>query len=192
MDGTQLIESARSYAIEKHAGLFRMNRARQPYHVHVIEVGQLVAQSGGSTEEIAAGLLHDTREDTNATDAEIRALFGDRVADLVDGLTDPEEFAGMPTLERKTLQAERVRGKSDGVKRAKLADGTSNLRSVATDPPVSWTRSKCEAYIEGARRVAEACAGVSLFLESEFRAAHAAALASLDTHYPPVLEDPCS
>ncbi len=185
MTGDGLIESARAFAVEKHAGLFRLNRGRQPYHVHVLEVGQLVAQSGGTAEEIAAGLLHDTREDTDATDAEIRACFGDRVADLVDGLTDPPEFAGMQTLDRKTLQAERVRDKQDGVKRGKLADGTSNLRSVATDPPVSWTRAKCEAYIEGARRVAEACAGVSLFLESEFRAAHAAALASLDTHYPP-------
>lgn len=184
MNGSELIEAARAYAIEKHAGLFRLNRDRQPYHVHVIEVGDLVAQSGGSPEEVAAGFMHDTREDTDATDAEIRSRFGDRVADLVDGLTDPPEFAGMPTLERKTLQAERVRGKSDGVKRCKLADGTSNLRSVAVDPPVDWNRAKCAAYIEGARRVADACGGVSLFLEAEFRRAHAAALAALDTHYP--------
>jgi len=86
MTGDGLIESARAFAVEKHAGLFRLNRGRQPYHVHVLEVGQLVAQSGGTAEEIAAGLLHDTREDTDATDAEIRACFGDRVADLVDGL----------------------------------------------------------------------------------------------------------
>lgn len=184
MNGSELIEAARAYAIEKHAGLFRKNRDGQPYHVHVVEVAELVAQAGGTPEQVAAGLLHDTCEDTNATDAEIRARFGDTVGDLVDGLTDPPDYAGMPTLERKTLQAERVRGKSDGVKLCKQADGISNMRSVATDPPVAWTREKCADYIEGARRVAEACAGVSAFLDEEFRLAHAAALASLDVHYP--------
>ena len=185
MDRNELVESARAYAIEKHAGLFRPNKRRQPYDVHVTEVGQLVAQSGGTAEEIAAGLLHDTREDTSTTDAEIRVRFGNRVADLVDGLTDPPEFAGMPVLARKTLQAERVRGKSDGVKRVKLADGISNLRSVAADPPVAWSQEKCVAYIEGARRVAEACAGISPFLEVEFRHARDAALDALDIHFPP-------
>lgn len=185
MYGDDLIEAAGAYAVDKHAGQFRLNRARESVGVHFIEVAGLVAQSGGTPEEIAAGLLHDTREDTTATDAEIRSLFGDTVADLVDGLTDPPEFAGMPTLERKTLQAERLFGKSDGVKRVKVADSTSNLRSVATDPPVSWTRSKCADYIEGARRVSEAGSGVSAFLDAEFREAHAAALAALDVHYPP-------
>ena len=184
MNGKSCINAAREYAIEKHAGLFRPNGGRQPYYVHVLEVGRLVMESGGSPEEIAAGFLHDTREDTGATDADIRVRFGDLVADLVDGLTDPPEFAGMPTLERKTLQAERVLGKSDSVKRCKLADTVSNLCSVVIDPPIGWTPQKYKDYVEGARRVGVACLGVSAFLDAKFRLVHAAAIVALSIHYP--------
>ncbi len=184
MTGHELISAARVYATVKHAGLLRLNKSKEDYSVHFEEVALLVEQSGGSAEEIAAGLLHDSVEDTSATIEEIRELFGPAVAILVEGLTDPVEFKGMPTLERKTLQAERVRTKSTGIKRCKHADGTSNMRSVADDPPTAWNRQKCVDYIEGARRVARECTGISAFLDAEFNKAHAAALANLDTHYP--------
>lgn len=186
LTGSELVEAARDYALEMHAGLVRPNKKREPYSVHTTGVAALVEQSGGSSEEIAAGHLHDTLEDTKATREEIRRRFGDVVATLVEGLTDPSDYEGMPTLARKTLQAERVRGKSTGVKRCKLADTIHNLLSVAEDPPVKWDRQKCLDYIEGARRVGTECLGISPFLDAEFHAAHASALANVDQHYPTV------
>ena len=186
MTNLELISSARAFALEKHDGLFRKNRSREPYAVHVTQVAGLIERSGGSAEEIAAGLLHDTREDTPTTDAELRERFGNAVADLVDGLTDPEEYLGMPLLPRKTLQAERLRGKSDSVKRCKLADGISNVESVATDPPADWERQQCLDYVEGARLVASECVGISPYLDERFRAAHAAAISAIDRFFPVV------
>ncbi len=186
MNDSELIAAARAFAIERHAGKFRLNRAREPYAVHVIEVGMLVQASGGSAEEIAAGFLHDTLEDTETTILEIRMRFGDVVAQIVDGLTDPKGFYGMPTLARKTLQAARVRGESDSVKRCKNADGTSNMRSCAVDPPIKWNRQKCLDYAEGARLVAIECAEVNAFLDEEFRKAHAEALALIGRRFPAV------
>lgn len=186
MNDSELIAAARDFAIGRHEGTFRLNKAREPYAVHVIEVGLLVERSGGSAEEIVVGFLHDTVEDTKTTILEIRLLFGDKVADIVDGLTDPDGFNGMPTLERKMLQAERVRGKSDSVKRCKAADGTSNMRSCAVDPPIGWNRQKCIDYSEGARLIAMECAGVSAYLDEEFRKAHAGALALIARRFPAV------
>src|SRR5580700_10404134 len=116
---TLLVSKAREFSIKAHNGLFRKNKAHDPYSVHLEEVAILVEQSGGSPEEIAAAWLHDAVEDTDVTLEEIRKQFGDAVADIVDGLTDPLEYKGMPTLERKTLQSKRIHTKSDSIKRVK-------------------------------------------------------------------------
>src|ERR1700722_4202247 len=100
-----LIEKAKEFALQAHEGLFRKNSAHEPYSVHIQEVAALVDESGGSAEEIAAAWLHDVVEDTQYTIADIRQRFGDIVAYIVDGLTDPKDYEGMPTLERKDLQA---------------------------------------------------------------------------------------
>lgn len=184
MDDIELVERARAFALRKHRGLVRPNRAKEDYSVHVLDVAELVRLSGGDAMDEASGVLHDTEEDTETTNAELRREFGDVVADTVAGLTDPPEYRNMPTLERKTLQSERLRGKSVRVKRCKMADTVSNLNSVAKDPPVRWPRQKCLDYIEGARRVGTVCLGISAFLDAEFHAAYAAALAGVDVHYP--------
>ncbi len=171
-----LVERAKLFGINAHKGLFRKNAAREPYSTHIAEVAALVEQSGGSSEEIAAAWLHDVVEDTPFTLKQIFAEFGNTVAEIVDGLTDPAEFTGIATLERKTLQAQRVAKKSDSVKRVKIADQISNTQSVAHDPPVEWQAPKCILYTEGARRIVEQCKGVSSFLEEKFAVAHAASV----------------
>lgn len=172
MASSQLVNSARDFALEAHKGLIRPNKAQEPYSTHLEEVAGLVEQSGGSEEEVAAAWLHDTVEDTGTTLDTIRERFGDLVATIVDGLTDKPDLTGMPTLERKRLQAERVREKSHSVKRVKIADQTSNLRSVAVDPPVKWDEQKCKDYIAGAKLIVDECKGVSPYLDAEFQAAY--------------------
>ena len=171
-----LIYEAKRFALKAHEGLFRKNAAKEPYSTHITEVAMLVETSGGTDLEIAAAWLHDVVEDTDITLDQIRAKFGDAVADIVDGLTDPPDFKGRPIFERKTLQAERVVTKSDSVKRVKIADQISNTQSVAFDPPVEWDVEKCVRYVEGARRIVEQCDGVSIFLEDKFYVAYHASV----------------
>lgn len=172
MSSEGLVERARSFAERVHVGQIRKNKAQEPFINHPHEAAELVWQSGGSEAEIAGAWLHDSVEDTPTTLAEIVACFGEEVGAIVDGMTDPPDFEGLPMLERKSRQALRVISKSASVKRVKLADQISNVRSVAVDPPLKWDRQKCVDYIEGARRVAQQCWGVSEFLDQAFKAAH--------------------
>lgn len=160
------------FAVKMHFGQTRLNKDRTPLIDHVAEVASLVKESGGSTIEIAASWLHDIVEDTKVTFADIVSRFGQAIGDIVDGLTDPPEFKGLHTLERKIKQAERIRFKSDSIKRIKVADQVSNIRAVAVDPPVKWDHKKCLDYTEGAGRICQECLGVSRFLDKEFEEAY--------------------
>lgn len=162
------IEKARKLAIERHAGQFRPNNTRESKIIHIAEVARLVKESGGGEVEEVSAWLHDIVEDTNTTIEEVRKLFGDEVAELVDGLSDPPEFAAMPLASRKTQQAERLAFKSNKVKYVKLCDQISNVHSVLNDPPLDWDNRKCLAYIEGAKKIAEICSGLSDHLDTLF------------------------
>lgn len=168
---SELVCKAQIFATQVHAGQVRGNRAKSPFIFHPQEVARLVRGSGGSDEEIVAAFLHDTVEDTSTTMSDIIQYFGEEIGDMVDGLTDPVEFNDLQTSVRKAKQALRVRSKSDSVKRIKLADQISNVRSIAADAP-TWSRQKCIDYIEGARSIAMECRGVSEYLDIQFKKAY--------------------
>ncbi len=157
----------------------RKNKAKTPAIAHMERVAKLVEESGGTEVEIVAAWGHDGDEDTPANGELFEFLFGQEVAAVIDGLTDPPEFEGLPISERKVQQALRVRIKSVSVKRVKLADQIDNVRSVAFDPPVGWTKEKCLAYVQGAALIANECAGISVFLDEEFAKAYAAAMRAI-------------
>ena len=73
------------FAMKKHSGQFRTSG--DPYYSHPIEVAGILTKFRLDGASIIAGLLHDTVEDTDTTIDEVRELFGDQVASLVDGLT---------------------------------------------------------------------------------------------------------
>ena len=172
---SNILSKAEIFARRVHADQVRANIAREPYTSHLREVAELVKCSGGTDEEIVAAWLHDSIEDTPTTLGEIIATFGAEIGTIVDGLTDPPEFEVLSTLERKTRQAARVRSSNRSVRRVKIADQTSNLRSITVDPPVAWNRQKCLDYIEGARRIAIVCYGIQ-YLDFEFLKAYHQAL----------------
>ncbi len=165
---SELVERARVFAEKAHKGQTRLNKDKLPLVTHLEEVVSLVRESGGSDEELAAAWLHDVVEDTPVLLTEVAKNFGDKVANIVFGLTDPPHFSGLHTLERKTAQAERMRYLSDSVKRVKIADQTSNVRSVAIDPPVKWDTQRCLDYVEGARKIVFECEDVDEFLFGKF------------------------
>lgn len=163
-----VIGRAERLATKAHEGQFRRNVARDPYITHPRAVAALVEQSGGNTEEIASAWLHDVVEDTQVTIDEIRQEFGDAIAHIVDGLTDPPHFEGNPIAVRKQWQAERVLEKSDSVKRVKLADQLNNIQFVGFDPPTDYSTTNQLDYVDGAHAIAKNCAGVSEMLDALF------------------------
>ena len=80
-----LIQTAYDFAYTKHEGQLR--NSGEPYFIHVLAVAQNCAKLGMDLETIIAGLLHDTLEDTDATEEEVRELFGENVLFLVKGVT---------------------------------------------------------------------------------------------------------
>ena len=156
-----LVETARKLAEERHAGQGRPNISREPKIIHVAEVAALVENHGGSAEEIAAAWLHDIIEDTQTTREEVVDVFGAEIAEIVDGMTDPDGYAALPLIERKKLQADRLVSKRKSVKLIKICDQYSNILSVLNDPPLDWTPEKSMIYIEGAKKLADICRPVS-------------------------------
>ena len=126
-----LIRKAWEFCVNHHEG--QMRASGEPYIVHPLEVAEVLAEMKMDATAIAAGLLHDSVEDTPATTEEIEAKFGDQVAHIVEGVTkiDKIQFAN-----REDRQAENVRKMllamvSDvRVVLIKLADRLHNMRTL--------------------------------------------------------------
>jgi guanosine-3',5'-bis(diphosphate) 3'-pyrophosphohydrolase len=166
-----LLLRALAFAAHKHRDQRRKDAEASPYINHPIALAEILAGEGGVTdiEVLAAALLHDTIEDTATTDAELRAEFGDRIADMVVEVTDDES---LPKADKKRLQIERAPGLSQGAKLVKLADKICNLRDVADRPPAKWTLERRQEYFEWASRVIDGVRGVHPRLEAVFDAAY--------------------
>ena len=78
------IQEAIDFANEKHQGQVRKVN-KQPFTVHTTGVANILERAGFKDEVIIAGHLHDTLEDTKTTFEEIKAKFGKKVAELVEG-----------------------------------------------------------------------------------------------------------
>jgi GTP pyrophosphokinase len=126
-----LIRKAWEFCVQHHEG--QMRASGEPYIVHPLEVAEILADMRMDATSISAGLLHDSVEDTPATNEEIEAGFGAPVARIVEGVTniDKIEFAN-----REDRQAENVRKMllamvSDvRVVLIKLADRLHNMRTL--------------------------------------------------------------
>ncbi len=165
----RILQAAR-FAAEKHVDQRRKNASRSPYINHPIEVAEILSREGAVEDEdlLIAALLHDTIEDTAATREEIVEHFGERVAALVVECTDDKSLA---KAERKRLQIVHAPSKSPGAKMIKLADKTSNLRSIIADPPADWPVERQREYFAWARQVIDGLAGANERLEAAARAA---------------------
>ena len=136
----EIIQKAFDFANEAHKGVRR--RSGEPYILHPIAVAKIVVSNIGlGYKSIVAALLHDVVEDTDYTVDDLRKLFGDKVATLVEGLTkiktvlDNEDKA-----EQKSMQAENFKRilltLNDDVRVVliKLADRLHNCRTIEFMP----------------------------------------------------------
>lgn len=129
-----LIKKAYVYSAKVHQGQVR--KSGEPYLIHPLEVAGILAQLRLDEASIVAGLLHDTVEDTLATIEEIKELFGDEVALIVDGVTKLGKFSASHQLSQEEKQAENFRkmlvamAQDIRVILVKLADRTHNMRTL--------------------------------------------------------------
>jgi (p)ppGpp synthase/HD superfamily hydrolase len=128
---TARFENALVYAGRLHADQLRKGSG-VPYISHLLAVTALVIEDGGDEDEAIAALLHDAVEDQGGrkTLAEIRRRFGDRVAYIVEGLTDAYTIPKPPWRERKEKYIQHLRQATPDVRRVSLADKLHNARSI--------------------------------------------------------------
>ena len=93
---TPNIEKAVAFTIAKHKGQYR--KSGEEYVVHPILVCVFVAYLGGDESMIVAGLLHDVVEDTSCSSEDVKAMFGEEVGHLVDGLTKIVEIRDLELI----------------------------------------------------------------------------------------------
>lgn len=99
------------------------------YAAHPIEVGMMLLAMNADEDVVIAGILHDTIEDTYVTLSDIKDQFGNRVAELVKGCSEPDK--SRPWSERKQYMLDFVKNDADfDMKMIILADKLSNIRSI--------------------------------------------------------------
>ncbi len=132
----ELIQKAYVFSAAAHAGQTRLSG--EPYLMHPLAVAHSLAKMRLDEASIAAGLLHDTVEDTDTSIEEIDSLFGEEVADIVDGVTkislmtfDSKEEAQAENIRKMVLaMAEDIR-----VLIVKLADRLHNMNTLDFQKP---------------------------------------------------------
>ena len=124
----EILSRAYTRAVIQHAEQRR--RSGEPYIIHPLAVAQILADLGMGPSVVAAGLLHDTVEDTDYTLDECRAEFGDTVAGLVDGVTKLTKMDYGDSAQAETIRKMVVAMSRDvRVLVVKLADRVHNART---------------------------------------------------------------
>jgi len=132
-----VLNDALEFATAAHAGQIRKYTDNIPYITHPIGVTEILMEVCDDTEMLAAALLHDTVEDCDVTLDDIRSRFGERVAALVDDLTDKtskKTHSHLNREQRRHLDHERLAGIVPDAKTIKLADVIHNTSMINIAP----------------------------------------------------------
>ena len=130
-DDLTIVKKAYDYSLKNHEGQTRASG--EPYLVHPLEVALVLAEMKMDPVAIAAGLLHDSVEDTSVTIADIKKEFGEQVAHIVEGVT---KISKIDFATREEQQAENLRkmmlAMVDDIRVVliKLADRLHNMRTL--------------------------------------------------------------
>ncbi len=152
-----LIEKAYDHSKNAHEGQARVSG--DPYIIHPVEVGCILAELEMDENSIAAGILHDTIEDTTFSYEQIKKEFGEEIAELVDGVT---KLTKIPHTTKQEIQAENFRkmflamAKDIRVIIIKLCDRLHNMRTLKfmnKDKQHQIARETMEIYAPLAHRL---------------------------------------
>jgi GTP diphosphokinase / guanosine-3',5'-bis(diphosphate) 3'-diphosphatase len=152
-----LLDKAYAFADQHHAGQKRFSG--DPYVVHVLETAGILYELHSDPDTLAAALLHDALEDTVATAEDIQREFGDKLLELVDGVTkistrafrDSEERVAENLRKMVLAMAADIR-----VIVIKLADRLHNMRTLEflpADKRLRFARETLEIYAPLAHRL---------------------------------------
>ena len=136
---TELLDRAIIFAVQAHHNSERRGKGF-PYIVHPMEAVEIVSTITPDQELLAAAALHDTIEDTDVTVEQLRAEFGDRIADLVHAESDQINgvlFNGENEEEtwhaRKQAAIDRLAAAPHDAKIVAMGDKLSNMRAIWRD-----------------------------------------------------------
>jgi len=124
----RLVFDALAFAVEAHGSVGHLRKGtRFPYLIHPIRVGWILERHGFDDELVAAGLLHDTLEDTKVTSEQIAERFGDRVARYVEAATADKTLEWRPSREATVAKIAKLEA---DVLPLLAADKVDNVRSI--------------------------------------------------------------
>ena len=129
-----IIEKAEQFAVQAH-GPQKRKYSGEPYIVHPIEVSQIVRTVPHTNAMVAAAILHDVIEDTEATYDDVVVNFGVIIADLVNELTDVSKPEDGNRAVRKALDRAHLAKASADAQTIKLADIFSNSKDIKEYDP---------------------------------------------------------
>jgi (p)ppGpp synthase/HD superfamily hydrolase len=123
---SELIGKALEMAEAAHAGQVRNGSGGMAYIHHPVAVAELLAEQGFGEQAVAAALLHDVVEDSDASVEDIEAAFGPAVAELVEALTEDDSIE--PFEPRKDAHRRKVAAAGGDSLAIYAADKLSNIR----------------------------------------------------------------
>jgi GTP pyrophosphokinase len=127
------IRKAFDFAYDKHGGQLR--KSGEPYIIHPVQVALTLADFRVDPTTIVAGLLHDILEDTDTRYDEVKNLFGEEVADIVEGLTKLHllQYEGSKASEQVRNHQKMVLAMAKDIRVifVKLADRLNNMRTLS-------------------------------------------------------------
>jgi len=135
------VREAYDFGAERHQGQKRVSG--EPYITHPVAVADILADLKLDADTLVAAILHDVIEDTPTAKAEIVSIFGQVVADLVDGVSKLDQIQ---FKNRQEAQAESFRKMLFAMVRdirvimVKLADRMHNMRTLGVMPPMKRRR----------------------------------------------------
>lgn len=137
-------EDALAFAARAHGAARQARKGTDfPYIGHPIRVAEMLDRFGYADEVVVAGLLHDTLEDTDATEDDLRERFGDDVLALVTAASEPDKSLPWQTRKEHSLARLEQEGSRDALALV-AADKLDNVRSLADtlrhDGPKTWER----------------------------------------------------
>lgn len=173
LKGLPIIFTALAFASKKHRDQRRKDTSASPYINHPISLANVLCNEGKISDPkvICAALLHDTIEDTETTEEELRHTFGKAIAKIVVEVTDDK---ALPKAERKLAQIEHAGHSSKRAKLVKLADKISNLRDILSMPPADWSIERKREYFDWSKAVIDQVRGTNKKLEKIFDELYAA------------------
>lgn len=128
------LNDALQFAVAAHDGQLRKYTDNLPYIIHPIGVAKIVMTVTDDPEMIKSALLHDAAEDCDVTLIKIGSRFGERVAALVDDLTDKTIPADGYREQRRKMDRERIAQIHPDAKTIKRADIIHNTGTIDAAP----------------------------------------------------------